>query len=143
MGYAVIIAWPPPLVKKGYKELFAENPIVIKPLTETEIAALVNIKAEGLTYDRTVDFFCELIEADNEAMEDGSPLDKMLWLARHAFLSGFEQAIRLYNEMVDIATGFNGNPLLYQLMETAVDVQSVEAIKQATDFLKGAKKNED
>ena len=96
-----------------------------------------------MTYDRTVDFFYELIEADKEAMKDGSPLDKMLWLVRHAFLSGFEQAIKLYNEMIDIATGLNRNPLLYQLMETAVEVQSVEAIKQATDFLKGAKKNED
>lgn len=123
--------------------MVAENPIPIKPLTETEIAELVNVKAEELTYDRTVDFFYELIEADKEAMKDGSPLDKMLWLVRHAFLSGFEQAIKLYNEMIDIATGLNGNPLLYQLMETAVEVQSVEAIKQATDFLKGAKKNED
>lgn len=123
--------------------MVAENPIPIKPFTETEIAELVNIKAEELTYDRTVDFFYELIEADKEAMKDGSPLDKMLWLVRHAFLSGFEQAIKLYNEMIDIATGLNGNPLLYQLMETAVEVQSVEAIKQATDFLKGAKKNED
>ena len=123
--------------------MVAENSIVIKPFTETEIAGLVNTMAEGMTYDKAFDFFYELIQADKEAMKDGAPLDKMLWLVRHALLSGFEQGIKLYNEMIDIAEGLNGNPLLYQLMETATEVQSVEAIKQATDFLKGAKKNED
>lgn len=120
--------------------MVAENSIVIKPFTETEIAGLVNTTAEELTYDKTFDFFYELIQADKEAMKDGAPLDKMLWLVRHAFLSGFERGIKLYNEMIDIAEGLNGNPLLYQLMETAAEVQSVEAIKQATDFLKGQRR---
>lgn len=120
-----------------------ENPIIIKPFTETEIAGLVNARAEELTYDRTVDFVHELVEADEKAMEGSSPKDKTLWITRHAYLSGFEQGIQLYNEMIDIATGLNRNSILYQVMEAATEVQSVEAIKQAVDFLKGAKKNED
>lgn len=47
------------------------------------------------------------------------------------------------HEAAKIARVLTENPLLYQVMKTAVEVQSVEAIKQATDFLKGAKKNED
>lgn len=45
--------------------------------------------------------------------------------------------------MIEIARILSKKPLLYQVMKTAVEVQSVEAIKEATDFLKGAKKNED
>lgn len=107
LGYAVIITRPLPSVKKGYRELVAENPIIIKPFTDAEITDLVNTRAEELTYEKTFDFFYELIEADKEDMKDGSPLDKMLWLTRHAYLSGFEQGIRIYNEMINIATGLN------------------------------------
>lgn len=84
-----------------------ENPIIIKPFTDAEITDLVNTRAEELTYDRTFDFFYELIETDKDAMEGSSPMDKMLWLTRHAYLSGFEQGIRIYNDMINIATGLN------------------------------------
>ena len=45
--------------------------------------------------------------------------------------------------MIEISRMLAENPLLYQVMKMAGEVQSVEAIKRATDFLKGAKKNED
>lgn len=47
------------------------------------------------------------------------------------------------HEVTEIAKALNENHLLYQVMKTAVEVQSAEAVKQAVDFLKGAKKNED
>ena len=47
------------------------------------------------------------------------------------------------HEVIEISRMLAENPLLYQVMKMAVEVQSVEAIKRATDFLKGAKKNED
>lgn len=45
--------------------------------------------------------------------------------------------------MIEIARILAEKPLLYQVMETAAEVQSIKAIKQVTGFLKGAKKNED
>lgn len=54
-----------------------------------------------------------------------------------------ENKLYKQKEIMEISMALKKKPLLYQLMETAVEVQSVEAIKQATDFLKGAKKNED
>lgn len=47
------------------------------------------------------------------------------------------------HEVIEIAKILTEKPMLYQVMKMAAEVQSVEAIKQATDFLKGAKKNED
>lgn len=45
--------------------------------------------------------------------------------------------------MTEIAKALNENHLLYQVMKTASEVQSTEAIRQEIDFLKWAKKNED
>lgn len=47
------------------------------------------------------------------------------------------------HEVIEIARILAEKPLLYQVMETAAEVQLIKAIKQVTGFLKGAKKNED
>lgn len=95
---------------------------------DMEEKGLVNAREEELIYDRTVDFVHELVEADEKAMEGGSPKDKTLWITRHAYLSGFEQGIQLYNEMIDIATGLNRSSLLYQVMEAGMLPQVLKTI---------------
>lgn len=82
--------------------MVAENPIIIKPLTDAEITNMVNTLAEELTYEKIFDFFYELAESDKEGMKGGCTLDKMLRLTRRTYLSGFELGVRIYNEMINI-----------------------------------------
>ena len=51
-----------------------------------------------------------------------------------------QQAAR---EVAEITRVLNENPLLYQVMKTAAELNSVEPLIDAANFLKGAKKNED
>lgn len=50
---------------------------------------------------------------------------------------------KLGHEVAEIARELTENPLLYQVMKTAAELNSVEPLIQAANFLKGAKKNED
>ena len=46
-------------------------------------------------------------------------------------------------EIMKIAMALKENTLLYQVMKTAKELNSVEPLIEAANFLKGAKKNED
>ena len=50
---------------------------------------------------------------------------------------------KVNHEVEEIAWELAGNTLLYQVMKTAKELNSVEPRIEAANFLKGAKKNED
>ena len=130
---------PLPYVKKGTRTMETERLAPVAHLTEVEITNLTAVIADNLTYEATVDYFHAMVQADEKAVEGGSRIDKILWFIRHAYLDGFRKGIETYNEAANIKSELKKKPLLRQMMETAVEVHSADAIKQATDFLRGGK----
>ena len=128
-----------------------EREAYIKALPQVKIASMLEAEklskyaeARELSFcdDMARLYGCVPLEAD------GDNLKKFLvTLLHYGKVQGIRQERARRKKsgygVAEISRILTEKPLLYRLMKTAVEVQSVEAIKQATDFLKGAKKNED
>lgn len=78
----------------------AESTHCMSILTDEDIRGIVKGEADRLDIQTTFDYFTDLVEADFEEAEVFSPLEKMMWIVRHAHLIGFEKALRNYNKAI-------------------------------------------
>ena len=75
----------------------------IGPFTAEEIKALVKCEADSMDSETTLNFISDLVEVDEDDMQGHAPVEKAMWLVRHAYLSGFSKGIEVYNDAIQIA----------------------------------------
>lgn len=72
----------------------------IRPLTEKEIQDLIQCEAADMDAETTVKFINDLIDAGSEETRECTRIEKIVWLVRHAYLSGFLKGVEIYNDVV-------------------------------------------
>lgn len=72
----------------------------IRPLAEKEIQDLIQCEANDMDVETTVKFINDLIDAGSEETRDCTHIEKIVWLVRHAYLSGFLKGVEIYNDVV-------------------------------------------
>lgn len=78
----------------------AETYCGIRPLTEKEIQDLIQCEAADMDAETTVKFINDLIDAGSEETRECTHIEKIVWLVRHAYLSGFLKGVEIYNDVV-------------------------------------------
>lgn len=66
-------------------------------LTKEELRSIIRDEADGLTYEATTDLLLDIARGA-ERDENSSPLDRILWAVRMAYLAGFSKAAECFNE---------------------------------------------
>lgn len=77
-----------------------ENYCGISPLTDEEVKCIIKNEADGMDTETTINFISDLAEAGKADTEGYTPIEKIMWLVRNAYLSGFSKGIEIYNDVV-------------------------------------------
>lgn len=72
----------------------------IKPLTDKDIKDLVKSEADNLDFETTFNYLFDLSNADEADIKDAAPIEKIMWVVRHAHLNGLKKGITVYNDVV-------------------------------------------
>lgn len=78
----------------------AETYCGIRPLTDEEIQDLIQCEAADMDAETTVKLINDLIDAGSDEVRECTHIEKIVWIVRHAYLSGFLKGIELYNDVV-------------------------------------------
>lgn len=78
----------------------AETYCGIQPLTDEEIQNLIQCEAADMDAETTAKFINDLIDAGSEETRECTHIEKIVWLVRHAYLSGFLKGVEIYNDVV-------------------------------------------
>jgi len=78
----------------------AETYCGIQPLTDEEIQNLIQCEAADMDAETTVKFVNDLIDAGSEETKECTHIEKIVWIVRHAYLSGFLKGVEIYNDVV-------------------------------------------
>lgn len=77
-----------------------ENHCGIRPLTNEEIQDLIQCEAADMDTETTAEFINDLIDAGGAEINDCTRIERIMWLVRHAYLSGFFKGIEIYNDVI-------------------------------------------
>lgn len=66
-------------------------------LTKEELNSIIRYEADRLTYEATTELLLDIAQG-TEKDESSSPLDRILWAVRMAYLVGFSKAAECFNE---------------------------------------------
>lgn len=77
-----------------------ENYCGISPFTDEEIKSIIKNEADAMDAETTINFISDLVEADKADTEGYTPIEKIMWLMRNAYLSGLLRGIETYNDAV-------------------------------------------
>ncbi len=73
-----------------------ENYYGIRPLTDEEVKGIIKNEADSMGAETTAEFINDLIDAGGAEINDCTRVERIMWLVRHAYLSGFLKGIELY-----------------------------------------------
>ena len=77
-----------------------ENYCSISLLTDEEVKGIIKNEADGMDAETTAEFINDLIDAGGTEINDCTHIKRIMWLVRHAYLSGFSKGIEIYNDVV-------------------------------------------
>ena len=70
-----------------------------EPLGAEGIQAIINKVAEGMTYERCLELAVKAPELNPMPdIEDGNRLDRILWLVRIVYLTGYQTALEVLDQ---------------------------------------------
>lgn len=77
-----------------------ENYYGIRPLTDEEIKGIIENEADSMDAETTAEFINDLVEAGSAEVTGCTRVEKIMWIVRHAYLSGFLKGIEVYNDVI-------------------------------------------